>query len=250
MLIPDAIREFVTSMPVRYSETFSVFDMQQHARIVQARGEQPAHVGQFASTRARGTALCVVATDRPGLLATISAALSLAGLAILEADIFTRHASPSLSEAVDLFWVIRRTPLQHLAVAPADVRRVGHHLAYLISNSDPVLPARASVLMRRVPEMSTLVRFIEDPRGRFTILEIDADDRPGLFLAISRAVFSARVQIVGSHFRAERGRSRGRFELTELDESPPGTERRQDIQMAILKALDDLTRPMPRFVAG
>ncbi len=209
-----------------------------------------AHVEQFASARRSGTALCVVAADRPGLLALISAALSQAGLGILEAEIFTRRVSPSMNEAVDLFWVFRRAPLQHVAITTTDVRRVGYHLVELLSPADPVLPARPSAFLQRTQETSTQVRFIQNSLGRFTTLELDANDRPGLFLAICRAVFAARVQIVGSHFKAEQGRSRGRFDLVEVDESPIEAERRQDVQMAILSAIDELSRPAALSVAG
>jgi UTP:GlnB (protein PII) uridylyltransferase len=237
-------------MPARYAQTFSALDIQQHARIVQARGKQLAHVGEVASMRQRGTALCVVAADRPGLLATISAALSQAGLAVLEAEIFTRHVSASQSEAVDMFWVFRRAPLQHLPISATDVRRVTHHLVELLSHSDPVLPARPSGFIARASETSTQVRFIQNSEGRFTTLELDANDRPGLFLAICRAVFATRIQITGSRFKAEQGRSRGRFELVELDDSPIGADRRQDVQVAILSAIDELSQPTAAFLAG
>jgi [protein-PII] uridylyltransferase len=245
----DALDQFVASMPVRYVQTFGIVEIQQHARIVRERGQQLAHVGQFASMRHHGAALCVVAQDRPGLLATISSALTLSDLSVIEAEIFTRRVSPSLNEAVDLFWIIRKAPLQHVEITPGDVSRVRHYLADLLSHSTSVPPERTSAFMNRASETSTRVRFIDDAQGCFTTLEVDANDRSGLLLAICRTLFAANVQIVGSHIKAESGRARGRFELVELDERPIAAGRRHDMQLAILSAIDQLN-PTPMVAAA
>jgi len=234
---------FVVSMPVRYASTFSVLEIQQHARIVGERGTRPVCIGQFASLRHPGAAICIVAPDRPGLLATISVALALVGFSVFEAEIFTRRASPSLSEAVDFFWISRRAPLQNLEILPADVNRLSQSLIDLLGRSEVVLPDRASAIIQSSRETSTRVRFMQDSVGQFTTLEVDTNDRSGLLLTICQTLFAAEIQIIGSHIKTIDGRARGRFELVELDERPIGADRRQELQMAILSAIDDLPRP-------
>ena len=246
----DMFQQFVASMPARYAQTFSGLDIQQHASIVRARGQQLVHVDRFASMRHQGTALCIVAQDRPGLLATISAALTSADLSIMEAEIFTRRVSASMSEAVDLFWVIRRAPLQHVEIVPSDVRRVAHYLVQLLTHAATALPARSSSIMRGASAASARVRFIDDADGCFTTLEVEANDRSGLLLAICQTLFAAHLQIVGSHIKTQQGRVRGRFELIELDDQPIEPDRRQEIQLAILSALDELSRPTAAFASG
>ena len=45
----------------------------------------------------------MVADDRPGLLATISAALVLCGLDVIEAEAYTRRVEGEHDEAIDVF---------------------------------------------------------------------------------------------------------------------------------------------------
>jgi [protein-PII] uridylyltransferase len=244
------VEDFVTSMPARYASAFTADEIQQHARIVRGRGQRSAQVGRFTSLRHSETAICIVASDRPGLLATISAALSLVGLGVFEAEIFTRSASASLSEAVDLFWVVRQPPLQHLEISSRDLERLGRCLIELLGRSEVVLPERASEIIQSAPEASTRIRFVDDDRGRCTTLEVDTHDRSGLLLAICQTIFAARVQIVGSHIKTHGGRAQGRFDLLELDEQPIATDRRQELQMAVLSAIDALARPTAQSFVG
>jgi [protein-PII] uridylyltransferase len=247
---PEPVEEFVASMPARYVSAFTADEIQQHARIVRARGQRLAEVGRFTSLRHPETAICIVASDRPGLLATISAALSLVGLGVSEAEIFTRRASASLSEAVDLFWVVRQPPLPHLEISSQELERLGQRLVELLGRSEVVLPERASTIVPSAPAASTRVRFVDDDAGRCTTLEVDTNDRSGLLLAICQTIFAARVQIVGSHIKAHGGCARGRFDLLELDERLIATDRRQELQMAVLSAIDELARPLAQSFVG
>jgi UTP:GlnB (protein PII) uridylyltransferase len=130
------------------------------------------------------------------------------------------------------------------------VQVVRHCLVDLLSRASLAPLERASAFVNRASEASTRVRFIDDAQGCFTTLEIDANDRAGLLLAICRTLFAASAQIVGSHIKAENGRARGRFELVELDERPFAAMRRQEIQLAILSAIDDLNQPSMVSAAG
>lgn len=250
MSSPEFLQEFIASMPARYVQTFDRLDIEQHARIARERGRHPARVSQIASFGHNGTALCIVAADRPGLLATISASLTALELGISEAEIFTRRLSPSANEAVDVFWVARSPPLHKIQITANDVRRLEQGLLDRLRGADAESGLRTSAFLGRSPDTSTRVRFIEDSAGGFTTLEIEADDRSGLLLAICQSLFASELQIVGSRIKSEYGRARGRFELLELDERPIAAERRHGIQLAVLSAIDRMAGEASRFTVG
>jgi UTP:GlnB (protein PII) uridylyltransferase len=89
----------------------------------------------------------------------------------------------------------------------------------------------------RSAESSTRVRFERDTRDGATLLLVEAVDRPGLLLVVSRTLFEHRIQIVGSHVMTQQGRVLDRFQLTELDGSRLSGERQLVVQTALLAAL-------------
>ena len=101
----DEVRAFAATLPESYRRNFDLVAIAAHTRIARERESAPANVGSFNSSRVPGSAVCVVADDRPGLLATISAALVLCGLDVIEAEAYTRRVDQRANEAVDVFWV-------------------------------------------------------------------------------------------------------------------------------------------------
>jgi UTP:GlnB (protein PII) uridylyltransferase len=172
------------------------------------------------------------------------------GFSVNEVEIFTRRVSPLLSEAVDFFWVARRAPMQNLPIGSTDVRRLEQCLIDLLQDAAIALPERSSAVIQAASESSTRIRFVADPAQHCTSLEIDTDDRPGLLLAICQTLFAASLQIIGSHAKTVDGRARGRFDVVELDERPMAEDRRQELQMLVLSAIDELGRPAVLSAGG
>jgi [protein-PII] uridylyltransferase len=163
----------------------------------------------------------------------------MAGLDIVDAEAYTRRVSPDPreSEAVDLFWV--RPGPGHLGViAPRQIEQLNALLNDLLAGREPSAPlVRQPPAPAAAPE-ATIVRFLENAGGAVTTLEVETNDRSGLLLALSRALFDKGVQIVGSEVRTRGARVLDRFEITELDGSPIGEARRLEIQVAVLGAVD------------
>jgi len=67
---------------------------------------------------------------------------------------------------------------------------------------------------------------------------------------ICQALFNEHVQIVGSRITAQNGRVKGRFEVTELSELPIDPSRRQLIKLAILSAVDNLSKEAISLMVG
>jgi [protein-PII] uridylyltransferase len=228
------LQDFRESMPHAYRERFRADQIAAHAAVSASRGSASARVGAFPWHELGPAALCVVANDRAGLLATISAALVLAELDVVDAVAYTRRTA-EVREAVDLFWV--RSKTSGVAIDPPRIERLNQLLNDLIdghiTESDLVTPRDAE----GTEGGATTVRFLEGESGEVTTLEVETTDRSGLLLALSRALFTAGVQIVGSEVRTRGQLVSDRFEITELDGSPISESRRLAIQVAVLGAV-------------
>jgi len=237
--------EFASSMPESYRKNFDGRAMAAHFAIAEARGDELVSVGSFPSSRP-GTALCVVAEDRPGLLATISASLVLSRLDVIEAEAYTRRRSDTADEAVDIFWVRQDPPeLRDQPVGPEHVAQLKSTLAGLLEGK---LDRSRIGEARPTPTPSaveTVVRFIEGSDGSFATLEVETGDRSGLLLALSQALFNQRVQIIASQVKTTGTRVYDRFSIVEFDGSPISATRRLEIQVAVLSAVDPIVGQRP-----
>jgi [protein-PII] uridylyltransferase len=233
------LRSFAASLPESYRANFDQAAIAAHARIARERESAPANIGAFFSNRVPGAAICVVADDRPGLLATISAALVLCGLDVIEAEAYTRRIPGQHDEAVDIFWVRHENPSDHrLRLAHEEIVQLCQTLIGLIEGRLERKKADASSRGSTPAAKETVVRFIEGEDGSFGTLEVETFDRSGLLLSLSQALFAQRVQIVGSQVKTRGGRVYDRFHIVELDNKPISPARRLEIQVAILSAID------------
>ena len=235
-------QEFRESMPRSYRAAYDEQASIAHADATAARRGATAYVGLLPAARGAPSALCVVTDDRPGLLATISAALVLHGIDVVDAEAHTRRTSGGTREAVDLFWVRRATPSRRdEPLTEADVAEVRSTLTGLLDGSLDSETARPPDVAPATGPIETNVRFVESDDGALSVLEIETDDRSGLLLALSRALFQQRVQIEQSEVKTQGARVRDRFHIVELDGSPISDERRLKIQVAVLGAVDPTT---------
>jgi len=239
-LSEDAIRTFASSLPESYRKNFELAAIAQHARISVERESAPANVGVFVSARGQGDAVCVVADDRPGLLATMSAALVMCGLDVIEAEAYTRTLADRHNEALDVFWV-RHESVERRS-KPLTREEVEQLKQTLIGLLEGKLERRrigdSSKPVATPSTTETVVRFIENADGHFSTLEVETGDRSGLLLALSQALFQQRVQIIGSQVKTVKGRVYDRFHIVEFDGSAIGAARRLEIQVAVLTAVD------------
>jgi len=234
----DYVREFVASMSRAYRNTHGQAEMAEHAGTALRRGNAVANVELLEHTHGAPGVLCVVADDRPGLLATISAAFVLANLDVVDATAHTRKTSGGRKEAVDLFWVRYADPAKRAArIAQSDVDEVRRVLFELLEGKlDREVASRRTG--RPVAKASeTTVRFVENPDGDLATLEVETDDRSGLLLALSQALFEQKVQIVESEVKTSGARVLDRFKIVELDGRPIQPGRRLEIQVAVLSAV-------------
>lgn len=240
---PDEYETFISSMPSSYGKKYDQSAVSQHFALTKNRGEKPVRVGLIADAN-KNAALCLIADDRPGLLATISGAMVHCGLDVVDAEAYTRRLGGGRFEAIDLFWV-RKQSASPGALTDADAQKLEELLSNTLLGKHrlaTLVPPAAGTDSTPLHQSDTRVRFIEDSDGGLGTLEVETGDRSGLLWSLSRALFEHRVQIITSQVRTREGRVFDRFEIVEIDGSPINETRRLEIQVAVLGAIEPARR--------
>jgi [protein-PII] uridylyltransferase len=216
-----AIDALLESMPERYLLGNPPDAIVEHARVVAERAGRGAHIARVPSRHPEAAELCVVADDRPGLLAAISAAITASRLEVLGAQVYSRQIDDHW-EALDLFWV-RDKDGGTDGVEPA--------LARLARDVEDVCAGRVApedLLRTRIgktspwrerPSPAVPTEVIVDDRAspRHTVIEVFAKDRPGLLYALSHAMHELGLSIALSKINTEGTRVADVFYVGELD---------------------------------
>ena len=171
----------------------------------------------------------------------ISAALVAHDMDVVAAQAYCRKRLDDQLEAVDLIWV-RCVPGDSgivRSVRSRDVAHMGETLDALVRGRASFEGAVSFARAVRAAEATTRVRFERDPRDGATLLLVEAVDRPGLLLVVSRTLFEERVQIVGSHVTTQGGSVLDRFQVPELNGNPLSGARQLAVQTAVVAALRD-----------
>lgn len=191
--LPEAdLQRFLLRMPRSYVLTVPAERIAEHLPIVRPP-LGALEVRTLAGPGARpGThALTVVAADRPGLLSLIAGALSLAGLSILSAQVFTTEDGA----AVDVFevegafepeigeerWREFRTTLR---------KAIEGRLAL-----DHRVEAKRRIYPPPRHEVPVQVRVHPDASDFFTVVEVGASDRIGLLFDVTRTFADLHLDV-------------------------------------------------------
>jgi [protein-PII] uridylyltransferase len=129
--------------------------------------------------------VCVVADDRPGLLASISAAISAGKFDISAAQINSRPLKNGGYQALDLFWL--RCPEDNRERRLAKLR--DDLASVLRGDVAPEVLVRPRLASRRrarpSPPVPTEILFDHHASDEYTLIEILAEDRPALLFTLS-----------------------------------------------------------------
>jgi [protein-PII] uridylyltransferase len=234
MALSEQAESFKATMPIAYASQFSAEDIEQHAQIVLSRAGD-ASLGVVWRSFTNGlTILCVVADDRPGLVALVSAAFVAHGIDVRGAQIYCRMRPDQKREAVDFFWV-RGSASGTLP----DINRFAKCLrtleAFIRGSSSPKRTGESEGPPAAVTTRIELVS--QDAAAASWQLSIEAADRPGLLHLIARTLYEHGLQITASEIETEGALARDRFILepargTELD-----ANRRSALESALKSAI-------------
>jgi UTP:GlnB (protein PII) uridylyltransferase len=231
---------FVATMPEAYQRLYRVTEIAEHAAIVSRRGAQLVHAEHWRS--AETPLLCVVAEDRPGLLALVTDALLGQGLAIQSARAFCREVGKEAIEAVDFLELRALGGPDTAAELDGDqLHAFAESLAELVARDVALHAEQRSSLKSgptAVPTPPTRVYFerrsLEEQRY---LLVVDAPDSDGLLHAVSSALHSQGMRIMACEIRTVAGRARDRFEVEPSTQRAINDAALCDVQLAVLNAL-------------
>jgi [protein-PII] uridylyltransferase len=182
---------FLEGLPVRYLRTHSPAQIDGHFELARQLASRPVAI-EITHER-RIYHLTILTRDRSGLFASIAGAISSFGLSIVKAEAF----SNTQGIVVDTFTFA--DPNRTLELNPPEVDRLrgivrrvveGKQSAaqLLRSRHRPLLPSRAARLNPRITVNN-------EASDTATLVEIVAEDRPGLLYDLAHAISSADCDI-------------------------------------------------------
>ena len=184
---------FLEGLPRRYMILFSPDAVYRHVRL--SRDITPDDVHFFLERKAAVWELTVVTLDKPFLFSNISGVLAYLGM-----DILRGHALTSLSGLVlDVFQFMDRDGFfDRNSQAREQFDRTLRHVVAGQTDIRLMLKNRArSVLFRRTPmaRRTPVLYFDNEHSQRYTVLELVADDAPGLLHRVSRVISEHGVDV-------------------------------------------------------
>lgn len=164
---------------------------------------------------ARGaTLVTVIAADHPGLFYRIAGGIHLAGGNIIDARIHTTKSGV----AVDNFLV--QDPLGRPFSEAAQLTRIKTMIADALANRVKLVPQLAARPLARPRadafEVQPRVEFDNQASNRFTVIEVNARDRPALLNRLARALFEAKLIVHSAHIATYGERAVDTFYVTDL----------------------------------
>ena len=177
----EEIERFLEGFPRRYLAVHSAAEIAAHLALSQKLKAEPVQT----ELRATGHAfsLTLLTADRPALFATIAGVLAGWGMNIIKADAFANSAGVVLDTFH--FADLHRT----LELNPTEIERFRRSLADVVNGRallEPLLKGRDSASRARPPKVAVEMQtsFDDSSSEHSTLLEIMAQDRPGLLYDI------------------------------------------------------------------
>jgi [protein-PII] uridylyltransferase len=164
---------------------------------------------------ARGaTLVTVIGDDHPGLFFRIAGAIHLAGANIIDARIHTTR----VGMAVDNFLV--QDPLGKPFREAEQLARLRKTIEDALAGRIELVPQLARRPLARARAESFDVRpqvfFDNEASGRFTVIEVNARDRPALLNRLAHALFDSGLMVNSAHITQYGERAVDTFYVTDL----------------------------------
>ena len=180
--------DFVRGFPMRYLRTHSNEEIAAHLKLYEA--SRPTGVAANIDRADGFFRLTVIARDMPALFASFAGALSSFGVDILKAEAFSN------AKGLILDTFVFSDPKRNLELNPSEVERLVELIKKVATGKTDVqrlLKSRPQDAKRKSGEPS--VQFDSDACETATLVEITADDRPGLLYNLATVFSSAACNI-------------------------------------------------------
>ena len=208
------VERYVRRLPETYWIAEPEDVLLRNARLVEAAAGAPLSVEAQPYPERGATLVTVHAADHPGIFYRIAGAIHLAGGNIIDARIHTTRDGMAL----DNFLV--QDPLGRMFAEDGQLDRlrtmIGDALANRLRLADRL---QAKPLSRARAEAFTIepnVLVENKASNRFTVVEVNARDRPALLSQLAHALFQSKVTIHSAHVSTYGERAVDTFYLTDL----------------------------------
>jgi [protein-PII] uridylyltransferase len=255
---PVFLELYLRTMPERYLLANTPAEIAAHAKVALTAQAQRFHMGLVPSRLPGiaqlcvvagvpvedgpgGAALAVITGDRPGLLAAIAAAVTASSLEIQAAQIYSRANAVGGNQAVDVFWL--RDRAEGAQGVERALPKLERDLTRLIEGSitpHELVAQRATSRWssRPLPPVPTEVTIDNRTSTRHTVIEVIAQDRPGLLFTLAQVLYEMDLTITVAKVNTEGNRIVDVFYVTELDDTKIATKERGDrVRAGLLAAL-------------
>jgi [protein-PII] uridylyltransferase len=239
---------YLATMPERYVLANAPAAIAAHAELARRHQGETVAVDLVPSRHPEAAEICVLAMDRPGLLAAITAALAASRLEVHAAQIHSRQL-PSGVQAVDLFWVRDRGDgLEGVARA---LPKLGRDIRAVLAgeqNAQDLARNRGggSLRERSSPRVKIQVSIDDRASPRHTVIEVLTRDRPGVLFALSDALYRLGLSIAVAKINTEGTRVADVFYVSDAGGKIPPGKRTAEVHRTLVEVLERLEAEGPR----
>ncbi|WP_287941114.1 [protein-PII] uridylyltransferase [Sphingopyxis sp.] len=202
---------------------------------IQKSSGAPLHIAAVPDDDRGATLVMVLAADHPGLFYRIAGGIHLAGGNIIDARIHTTRDGLAL----DNFLV--QDPLGRPFAEAEQIVRLTRAIEDALANRHKLLPKlEARALPRTRAEAFRIAPnvFIDNKASnRFTVIEVNAQDRPALLNQLAYALFQSKVTVHSAHVATYGERAVDTFYVTDLiGDKIDSTARVKSLEKRLLEA--------------
>jgi [protein-PII] uridylyltransferase len=208
--------------------------LEKNVRMIEAAGKTELGIETSPHPAQGATLVTVYAADHPGLFYRIAGAIHAAGGNIIDARIHTTRDGMAL----DNFLV--QDPLGRPFADPGQLSRIKTGIADALANRARL----REQLKAKAPRRPRADAFAVQPNvlidnaasNRFTVIEVNARDRPALLHHLANALFQSRVTIRSAHVATYGERAVDTFYVTDLTGDKISGTRLKAIEKRLLDA--------------
>ncbi|MFL6273694.1 MAG: [protein-PII] uridylyltransferase [Blastocatellia bacterium] len=245
---PSGIERHFAMMPDRYQRANKPSQIARHLRLARRLDTESLATDWQVAPNEHCTNLSVCARDRAGLFARIAGTLTAHGINILSADLNTREDGL----VIDTFKVCE---VQTAQPVRADLHgKVEKNLQAALAGSYDVAAAVAQQLARgprrtwrktaRKPVRPS-VRFDTEASALSTVIEVRADDQPGLAYRIASAIAGLDFNITFAKISTEKSHALDVFYVTDARGQKLDAAAMQAVEQALVGALGNEPTDQP-----
>ena len=213
-MAPDKFKRLARRMPDAYWIAEPDDIIERNIRLLHTNDNEPLAIDACYYPDRGATLITVLAADHPGLFYRIAGAIHLAGGSIIDARIHT--STDGL--AVDNFLV--QDPWGRPFQERDQIDRLKQSIGDALANKSKLSPKLMAkpVALRRAEAFKIAPSVLVDNKAsnRFTVIEVNAADRPALLNNLALALFQSKVTLHSAHIATYGERAVDTFYVTDL----------------------------------